>query len=42
MTTVVVPTVVAYVPPKGFRIVSIRQLADGSYEVTLEPWALLS
>jgi hypothetical protein len=39
MTThkVVVPAIVGYVPPKGFRIVSIRKLADGSYEVTLEP-----
>ncbi len=40
MTTqkVVVPSIVGYVPPKGFRIVQVRKLDDGSYEVTLEPW----
>jgi hypothetical protein len=32
-----VPSMVGYVPPKGFRIVHIRKLDDGSYEVTLEP-----
>ena len=37
-----VPTMVGYVPPKGFRIVSYRKLEDGSYEVTLEPEGLLS
>jgi hypothetical protein len=37
-----VPTMVGYVPPEGFRINSIQQLADGSYEVTLEPLELLS
>ena len=39
---VVVPTMNGYVPPKGFRVVSYRKLADGSYEVTLEPRALPS
>ena len=37
-----VPTMVGYVPPKGFRIKSIRELEDGSYEVTLEPLVLPS
>jgi hypothetical protein len=37
-----VPTVIGYVPPKGFKIVKIRKLADGSYEVTLEPLGFLS
>ena len=37
-----VPTMVGYVPPSGWRMVSHRQLADGSYEVTLEPSVLLS
>ena len=37
-----VPTMVGYVPPKGFRIKSIRRLEDGSYEVTLEQWVLPS
>jgi hypothetical protein len=32
-----VPSIVGYFPPKGFRIVSIHELDDGSYEVTLEP-----
>lgn len=40
--TIVVPSIVGYVPPKGYRICKIRELADGSYEVTLEPWALIS
>ncbi len=31
------PNIVGYVPPKGFKIVKIEKLADGSYEVTLEP-----
>ena len=35
-----VPSMVAYVPPVGFRILSVRKLEDGSYEVTLEPWEL--
>ena len=35
-----VPTMIGYVPPKGFRIVMVRKLDDGSYEVTLEPWEL--
>jgi hypothetical protein len=39
---VVVPSVVGYVPPKGFRIIAICKLDDGSYEVTLEPLALPS
>jgi hypothetical protein len=39
---VVVPSIVGYVPPSGFRIVSIREQEDGSYEVTLEPMALPS
>ena len=39
---IVLPSVVGYNPPVGFRIISIRKLADGSYEVTLEPWELLS
>ena len=39
---VCVPSIVAYTPPLGYRVVSIRQLEDGSYEVTLEPWALPS
>lgn len=34
---VVVPSIVGYVPPKGHRIILVRRLADGSYEVTLEP-----
>jgi hypothetical protein len=37
-----VPSMVAYVPPLGFRIVSVRKLEDGSYEVTLEPLVLPS
>jgi hypothetical protein len=36
-TIVRVASIVAYTPPTGFRIVSIRELEDGSYEVTLEP-----
>jgi hypothetical protein len=36
-TIIRVPSIVAYVPPVGFRIVSILELDDGSYEVTLEP-----
>jgi hypothetical protein len=39
---VCVPSMVAYVPPLGFRIVSVCKLEDGSYEVTLEPWVLPS
>jgi hypothetical protein len=35
-------SIVEYRPPTGFRIVSIRELADGSYEVTLEPLVLPS
>ena len=35
-----VPSIVGYVPPAGFRIVSVRKLEDGSYEVTLEPLEL--
>jgi hypothetical protein len=31
-----------YKPPAGYRIISIRQLADGSYEVTLEPLEFIS
>lgn len=26
-----------YKPPAGFRIASILRLADGTYEVTIEP-----
>lgn len=37
-----IPTMVGYRPPKGFRIVSVRKLNDGTYEVTLEPWGLPS
>lgn len=37
-----VPALVGYVPPTGWRVVSHRQLEDGSYEVTLEPSVLLS
>jgi hypothetical protein len=37
-----VSSIVGYVPPFGFRIVSVRELEDGSYEVTLEPWVLPS
>lgn len=37
-----VPTIVGYVAPKGYRVVDIRQLEDGSYEITLEPIELLS
>jgi len=33
---VVVSLLVAYVPPKGLRVV-IRELTDGRYEVTIEP-----
>lgn len=37
-----VPAMTKYAPPSGFRIVLIQGLKDGSYEVTLEPWELLS
>lgn len=40
--TVRVPSMVGYVPPLGFRIVTIRELEDGSCEVTLEPVVLPS
>jgi nitrate reductase beta subunit len=40
--TVRVPSMVWYVPPLGFRIVTICELEDGSCEVTLEPVALPS
>ena len=39
MKTLNLPTMHGYRPPSGYRIVSIRQLPDGSYEVTLEPLA---
>ena len=39
---VVLQSIDGYGPPKGFKIVKIRKLTDGSYEVTLEPWALIS
>ena len=38
----VVPSMVGYVPPSGLKIVSVRELEDGSYEVTLEPLVLPS
>jgi hypothetical protein len=37
-----VPTMVGYVPPSGFKVVSAKKLEDGSYEVTLEPLVLPS
>ncbi len=39
---IVVPSLVGYVPPKGHRVIKTVKLADGSYEVTLEPWGFLS
>jgi hypothetical protein len=33
------PTMQGYKPPLGYRVRSIRQLEDGTYEVTLEPLA---
>lgn len=39
---IVVPSMVRYVPPRGWRVAFYVQLANGSYEVTLEPWALIS
>ena len=35
-----VPTLEGYRLPEGFRIISIRRLSDGWYEVKLEPEAL--
>ena len=37
MRVVHLVTMQGYKPPAGYRIVSIRQFADGTYEVTLEP-----
>ena len=39
MRTVLVQSIAAYKAPHGWRIVSVHQLMDGSYEVTLEPLA---
>jgi hypothetical protein len=36
-----VATMHGYVPPQGYRVVSHRQLEDGSYEVVLEPSGFL-
>jgi hypothetical protein len=36
----VVPSMNGYVPPKGYRIKSVRRLEDGTYEVVLEPLVL--
>ena len=33
------PTMQGYKPPSGYRIVTVRQLEDGTYEVMLEPLA---
>ncbi len=32
-----VSSFVGYRPPAGFKIAKIEKLADGTYEVTLEP-----
>ncbi len=39
MKVICLPTTRGYRPPAGYRIRCIRQLADGMYEVTLEPLA---
>jgi hypothetical protein len=39
---VVVPSMVGYVPPAGYRVVSYLKLEDGTYEATLEPLVLPS
>lgn len=36
-----VSTLVGYLPPDGFRVVSTRELEGGGYEVMLEPEGLL-
>ena len=37
-----VPTMVGYVPPSGYKVISHRELPDGTVEVTLEPPELIS
>ena len=37
MYVVNVPSIQGYKPPKGYRIAKCVKLADGSYEVMLEP-----
>jgi hypothetical protein len=32
-----VSSIVGYKPPEGFKIAKIKELSDGTYEVTLEP-----